>query len=50
MDAIHILDVATLDKNEGIWYEQRTTGRTPGSRVDFCLVLAIAPDKSSYNM
>jgi hypothetical protein len=50
MTMMRILDIATLDTTEGIWYEQNTSGRTPEPRIDACAVMVAAPDNSSYNM
>jgi len=51
LDTVWILDVASLDHNgTGIWYAQKTSGRTPPARADACIVTAIASDNSSYNI
>ena len=50
MSTIQILDVGMIDSGKGTWYEQATTGRTPEARMDFCITMAVALDKSSYNM
>jgi len=54
MNQINIFDVSTVlgtanDSSDG-WYTQTITGTVPESRVDFCLVLASAPDNSSHNI
>lgn len=53
MDEIDIFDVASYynaSTPDGIWYKQKTSGDTPIPRIDFCLVLASAPDGSSHNV
>lgn len=50
MSTINILDIATILSGNETWYEQQTTGRIPEARMDFCIAMAAAPDKSSYNM
>lgn len=53
MDEIDIFDVASYYNDstpDGTWYKQKTSGDTPNPRIDFCLVLASAPDGSSNNV
>ena len=53
MDQIDIFDIASLDNSstpDGVWYKQQAGGDIPDGRLDSCLFLAAAPDKSSYNM
>lgn len=54
MNQVNIFDVSTVlgtanNTSDG-WYTQTITGTAPESRVDFCLVLASAPDNSSHNI
>jgi len=55
MNQINIFDVAAAfgtvssSSSDG-WYTQTITGTVPDPRVDFCMVLASAPDNSSYNV
>jgi hypothetical protein len=55
MNQVNIFDVASVSSpNSGSssngWYTQTITGTVPDPRVDFCLVLASAPDNSSFNI
>lgn len=53
MAQVEIFDVASLYNQStpnGTWYSQRATGDIPNARVDFCLVVASAPDGSSHNI
>lgn len=53
MDQIDIFDIASLDNPstpDGVWHKQKADGNIPDGRVDSCLFMAAAPDKSSYNM
>ncbi len=53
MDEIDIFDISSYYNASlpaGTWYKQTTSGDTPDPRVDFCLVVASAPDGSSHNM
>ena len=53
MDEIDIFDVASMydpTTPDGVWYKQKATGDVPSGRLDFCVVLASAPDSSSHNM
>lgn len=58
MEQIHLFDVATVASKSSInndaasagWSSQFATGTLPAPRVDFCLVLASAPDNSSANI
>ena len=53
MDEIDIFDVSSYYNASvpaGTWYKQTTSGDTPNRRVDFCSVVASAPDGSSHNM
>lgn len=53
MDEIDIFDVASYynaSTPDGTWYKQTTSGDTPDPRIDFCLILASAPDGSSHNV
>lgn len=34
----------------GTWYSQPTSGNIPSARIDFCTIIASAPDNSSHNM
>lgn len=52
MNQVTIYDVAAAygsDSASG-WYTQQTSGIAPEPRVDFCVVLATAPDNSSQNI
>ncbi|RPB07139.1 hypothetical protein P167DRAFT_609657 [Morchella conica CCBAS932] len=42
--------VSLYDVERGAWSTQRTTGDTPPNRLSFCAVVAVAADKSSYNL
>jgi hypothetical protein len=57
MDQINIFDVSkisspspTSDTAGDGWSSQVIIGTVPDPRVDFCLVLAPAPDNSSLNI
>ena len=51
MDTIDIFDIASMfGSSDGTWFKQSATGDIPEPRVDHCLVVASAPDKSSHNM
>ena len=53
MNEIDIFDVSSYYDTSvpaGTWYKQTTSGPTPDPRVDFCAVVASAPDGSSQNM
>jgi hypothetical protein len=57
MEQINIFDVSkitspssTSGAAEDGWSSQVITGTVPEPRVDFCLVLASAPDNSSLNI
>ena len=48
MDEIDIFDVASYYNDStphGTWYKQTTSGATPDPRIDFCLILASAPEE-----
>jgi hypothetical protein len=48
---VHVFDIASLDDTpDGVWYHQRTSGRTPGPRISTCAVDVLSPDKSSYHL
>lgn len=53
MQSVDIFDVGSL-KNasnpNGVWYKQQTSGAQPSPRIDACVVVAAAPDNSSYNI
>lgn len=53
LQSVDIFDVGSLNNAstpDGTWYSQRTSGSTPSPRIDVCLVVAAAPDNSSYNI
>ena len=55
MNEVNIFDLTSLSNPDSIttsngWYTQSITGSVPDPRVDFCIVLATAPDKSSFNI
>jgi hypothetical protein len=50
MNSVQIIDVSTFNEEEVSCYEQNTSGRTPDPRIDACVGMAAALDKSSYNM
>ena len=53
MNEIDVFDVSSyynMGSPAGIWYKQTTSGPTPDSRVDFCLVAVSSQDGSSHNM
>ncbi|KAH7080502.1 hypothetical protein BKA63DRAFT_245115 [Paraphoma chrysanthemicola] len=51
LDTIHIFDIASLDTSpNGIWYTQRTNGRTPPPRQDTCAVPIMSPDNTNYHI
>jgi hypothetical protein len=57
MEQINIFDVSDITSSSstngtagGGWSSQLITGIVPDPRVDFCLVLASAPDNSSLNI
>ncbi|KAH3910767.1 hypothetical protein HBI56_188420 [Parastagonospora nodorum] len=51
LDMIHVFDIASLDDTpNGIWYHQRTTGRTPLSRISTCAIHIPSPDNTSYHI
>lgn len=53
MDQVNIFDVASAPDSQSDddgWYTQTITGEAPAPRVDFCLVVAPAPDNSSFNI
>lgn len=53
MNAVDVFDVASYYNTsapDGTWYRQSTSGDVPETRIDFCLILASAPDGSSHNM
>lgn len=53
MDEIDVFDIASLynaSTPDGTWFKQIASGNIPGRRVDFCLIVASAPDSSSHNM
>lgn len=49
MSSIGIFDINSTAVG-GTWYNQTATGDTPSPRIDFCMVIVSAPDKSSHNM
>lgn len=55
MSQVNVFDVesafnpASANSNDG-WYTQTITGEAPKPRVDFCVVVASAPDESSFNI
>ncbi|CAO2653807.1 Nn.00g032180.m01.CDS01 [Neocucurbitaria sp. VM-36] len=51
LDSIYIFDIASLeDTQDGIWYEQRTGGRTPEPRISTCGVSIPSPDNTNYHI
>ncbi|KAH8732638.1 hypothetical protein GQ44DRAFT_667864 [Phaeosphaeriaceae sp. PMI808] len=51
LDSISVFDVASLDTTpDGLWYRQRTIGRTPGSRLTTCAISIPSPDFTSYHI
>ncbi|KAH7095948.1 hypothetical protein FB567DRAFT_566508 [Paraphoma chrysanthemicola] len=51
LDTIHIFDIASLDTSpNGIWYTQRTNGRTPPQRQDTCTVPIMSQDNTNYHI
>ena len=53
MNEIDVFDVSSYYNASvpaGAWYKQTTSGDTPAPRVDFCAVVASAPDGSSHNV
>jgi hypothetical protein len=55
MNAVNIFDVSSLaspdsSSSSNGWYTQTIAGTAPDPRIDFCLVLASAPDNSSFNI
>jgi len=51
LDTIHVFDIASLDSTpNGIWYRQRTSGRTPQPRLATCAINIQSPDNTSYHM
>lgn len=49
MSNIGIFDINSTAVG-GTWYNQTATGDIPSPRIDFCMVIVSAPDKSSHNM
>lgn len=50
-DAVDVFDIASYSsKSKDTWFAQSTSGDIPPSRIDFCTVLASAPDNSSHNI
>lgn len=55
MSQVSVLDVEAAlnstpaDSNSG-WYTQIISGPAPEPRVDFCVVVVSAPDRSSFNI
>jgi hypothetical protein len=55
MNQVNIFDVSSLSSPDSSsssngWYTQTIAGTVPDPRIDFCLVLASAPDNSSFNI
>ncbi|TAQ85422.1 hypothetical protein B7494_g6243 [Chlorociboria aeruginascens] len=54
MNQVNIFDISAITGNstgtDDGWYTQIISGNVPQPRVDFCLVLASAPDNSSHNI
>lgn len=54
MNEVGVFDIASLyntSASDGTWYIQNTTSTAvPAPRVDFCLLVASAPDSSSHNI
>lgn len=54
MSEVGVFDIASLYNTsapDGTWYIQNATNTAiPAPRVDFCLLVAAAPDFSSHNM
>lgn len=51
-DDVDVFDLASYSSTRGndAWFTQSTSGDVPPSRIDFCTVLASAPDNSSHNI
>ncbi|KAF2118857.1 hypothetical protein BDV96DRAFT_487438 [Lophiotrema nucula] len=52
-DTVDIFDIASYlktPKDNGTWYSQPTSGDIPPPRIDFCTIIASAPDNSSHNI
>ncbi|KAI5838807.1 hypothetical protein DFP73DRAFT_563252 [Morchella snyderi] len=53
-DLISMSNIGIFDINSiavgGTWYNQTATGDVPSPRIDFCMVIVSAPDKSSHNI
>ena len=52
-DMIEVFDIAPYLRDpasNGTWYVQATSGDIPSPRIDFCTIVASAPDNSSHNM
>jgi hypothetical protein len=50
---IEVFDIESYLKDpteNGTWYAQSTSGDVPPARIDFCTIIASAPDNSSHNM
>ncbi|KAG0642578.1 hypothetical protein HOY80DRAFT_607470 [Tuber brumale] len=50
MNEISVFDIESLDTGGKGWYNQTATGEVPPARLDFCVVSAPAPDKTSWNI
>ncbi|KAF4637225.1 hypothetical protein G7Y89_g847 [Cudoniella acicularis] len=55
MNQVNVFDVSAATNSvvmgdSGGWYTQSLTGTVPEPRVDFCLVLASAPDNTSHSI
>ncbi|PSN63502.1 hypothetical protein BS50DRAFT_649155 [Corynespora cassiicola Philippines] len=50
LETVHILDIASLENGEGVWYQQKTSGRTPPGRADFCAATISSPDKTNFHI
>ncbi|KAL8651289.1 MAG: hypothetical protein Q9210_003334 [Variospora velana] len=54
MDEVDVFDVSSIYDDRiltgGTWYKQKVTGDIPERRVDFCVMLAGANDRSSNNI
>lgn len=54
-DFVDVFDLASYSRDAksngtGTWYSQATSGDIPDPRIDFCVIMASAPDNSSHNV
>ncbi|PSN68484.1 hypothetical protein BS50DRAFT_366427 [Corynespora cassiicola Philippines] len=52
-ETVDVFDIASSlgdSPGSGAWYAQQTSGDVPPPRVDFCTIIASAPDNSSHNI